>query len=590
LEAFDRISSGHWLGSTVPILLSGEYSRRLLLVRHIVDTARGHPDLFQPGPTPDLGWSVLQTAQSRSASKVHDLICHPTSGLWATHTTRRLAGVATDEAPIWIHLAHLSSLAASAALLTGLDTTLRIPVRHGVALLPLLGHARLPATQEWTLADLRIIDGVGLISLPDSPANPVRVGSGEPGWTGVRTIRSGTDGQTMTAALETIDPYPGLFGLTPSSRASDRDDVVWGRALDQAWNLLVRDHAEQADGLTEGLRSIIPLDPDDPAAPASGSAADAFGAAALCRPPDPVDLAVALVHEFQHSVLNGLLHLVPLVRDDDRLFYAPWRDDPRSLTSLLHGAYAFSAVTRFWRTRRTRTSGASAEAAQFEFALWRSRTETVLTTLLDAGNLTEWGKRFVDRLDAEIDLWLTEDVSEKASRAANLAVRSHYAAWRVHHLQPDPTWVSRAAESWRQGIERPAPVPAPPPALRADHAVPFLDNVARLYRDSFSPNSPDAPDSGAAEAALLAGEADRARHLYLQEISRNGRSTAWGGLGLALAMAANNEPDPRVAASPGAQALITRPESVRALHLALGAEAEPPSVLDLARWVAGTAG
>ena len=605
LETFDRISSGHRLGSAVPVLLSGEYSRRLLLLKHIVDTTRDRPDLFEPGPAPEIGWGVLQTAQSRSAATVRDLICHPTSGLWAAHTTRRLASVATDDTPLWVHLAHLSSIAASAAVILELDVDLRIPVRRGMALLPLVGHTQLPTDAEWTLANVRTLGGAAWLSLAldddqatdddrahdDHAATPVRIGTADSGWTPARILRSDVDGQTVTASLEITDPYPGLFGLRPSARALDRDDTVWGRVLNEAWTLLVRDHSEQADGLTAGLRSIIPLDSHDPAAPASGSAADAFGAAALRRTTDPVELAVALVHEFQHSVLNGLLHLVPLVDDDDRLFYAPWRDDPRPLTSLLHGAYAFSAVTRFWRTHRAR-AGPNAEVAQFEFALWRSRTDTVLTTLTDAGGLTELGQRFVDRLRSEIDPWLEEAVPEHLSRAAGWAAQAHYAAWRVHHLHPDPNWVSRAAAGWRQNTaanpgSTPAPptVAAPPPALRADRSVPYLDHIARLYRDTLSvrPARSTRRGASAAEVALVAGEPERARLLYLQDIFRDDRPTAWGGLGLALVMTGD---DPGVAeTTPGAHALITRPESVRALHLALRTENEPPSVVDLARWL-----
>jgi HEXXH motif-containing protein len=47
----------------------------------------------------------------------------------------------------------------------------------------------------------------------------------------------------------------------------------------------------------------------------AGSSGEGFGAAALL-PETTTDLACALVHEFRHSVLNGLLHLVELTRPD----------------------------------------------------------------------------------------------------------------------------------------------------------------------------------------------------------------------------------------------------------------------------------
>ena len=67
----------------------------------------------------------------------------------------------------------------------------------------------------------------------------------------------------------------------------------------------------------------------------------------------PVELAVTLVHEFQHIKLGGLLHLAPLHdREPTRRLYAPWRDDPRPLGGLLQGVYAFTGVTDFWRAVR----------------------------------------------------------------------------------------------------------------------------------------------------------------------------------------------------------------------------------------------
>ena len=46
----------------------------------------------------------------------------------------------------------------------------------------------------------------------------------------------------------------------------------------------------------------------------------------------PSDLAVALVHEFQHSKLAALHRLVPLYdRTDPARYFAPWRPDPRPM-------------------------------------------------------------------------------------------------------------------------------------------------------------------------------------------------------------------------------------------------------------------
>ena len=54
---------------------------------------------------------------------------------------------------------------------------------------------------------------------------------------------------------------------------------------------------------------------------------------------DAPALAAALVHEVQHSKLNAVIDIVPLVRPGvgHRRYYAPWRDDPRPPAGLLQG-------------------------------------------------------------------------------------------------------------------------------------------------------------------------------------------------------------------------------------------------------------
>ena len=52
----------------------------------------------------------------------------------------------------------------------------------------------------------------------------------------------------------------------------------------------------------------------------------------MALPADGETLALLLIHEFQHVKLGAVLDLLDLCDPADRrLFYAPWRDDPRPL-------------------------------------------------------------------------------------------------------------------------------------------------------------------------------------------------------------------------------------------------------------------
>jgi hypothetical protein len=78
-------------------------------------------------------------------------------------------------------------------------------------------------------------------------------------------------------------------------------------------------------------------------------------------------LAVALVHEFQHTELGALLHTVPVYRRQitDR-FYAPWRDELRPTCGVFQGLHAFLAVTSFRVAHRAHAEARDATPIEFE--------------------------------------------------------------------------------------------------------------------------------------------------------------------------------------------------------------------------------
>ncbi|WP_461031029.1 aKG-HExxH-type peptide beta-hydroxylase, partial [Streptomyces sparsus] len=192
-----------------------------------------------------------------------------------------------------------------------------------------------------------------------------------------------------------------------------------------AGELLHARHPRAAELLGLACRTVVPLPPAPRFRNASASYSEAFGSALISLPGDARELAVTAVHEARHSVLNALLHQLPLCGDtrpdgSPLLLHAPWRGDPRPPSGLLHGVYAFAGVAAFWRVERHSLTGPEAVLAHFEYALWRQAVGEVAETLRHHEVLTAWGRRFVDRVADEAAGWADDHVPE-ASRAPALA-------------------------------------------------------------------------------------------------------------------------------------------------------------------------
>jgi uncharacterized protein len=107
----------------------------------------------------------------------------------------------------------------------------------------------------------------------------------------------------------------------------------------------------------------------------------------------------------------------------------PWREDRRPLEGLLQGAYAHIAIVDFWRVRHTQLAGSAREAAQVEFARWRTGTAEAVEQLLKSGSLTESGRGFAEGMSRTLEAWQDERVEWSALRAAQRAADEHRAAF-----------------------------------------------------------------------------------------------------------------------------------------------------------------
>jgi hypothetical protein len=428
-------------------------------------------------------------------------------------------------------------------------------------------RAAVPAgTPRW-YADLAALDPPALREVLSRPLVGVRLADGLAApqeaprlLTGVAAPRSASArplaaedaGLALDVWLEDADPVRARLGLPPAGPLSDADTAAWRDGLAGAWRLLVERHRPAAAVLAGVLDCIVPVLPDPSARGVSASSAHAFGAVAMSAPEDPVTLAVGLLHEAQHSLLNAVGHLFELFAQPAPPGYSPWRDDPRPASGVLHGAYAYLAVARFWRAE-------PGELAAFEFARWRAAVASAAGALLGSGGLTPAGTRFVAALRAEVLPWLAEPVPARVARLAAAANADHRLRWRLRNLAPDPAGVRALAEAWSRGLAPPAAGSRLRPA-----AGRALERSARLDLAHAALSGRPGRAATAGDAAWLAGDDGTALAAYRDRVAAAGDDGAWAGLALVRGLA--------------------RPELLRALHAEVGGDP-----LALADWLSGPA-
>ncbi|MER6569664.1 HEXXH motif domain-containing protein [Streptomyces sp. NPDC001093] len=472
---FAELAAGGGSAEALAFLDRGERTRRLLLLRTLLDHLDRLPTPLTPAAE---AWRVLKDAAEQAPGPVERLLLAPATGGWLAHMLRRVHGTAPGPA-LWVEAGHLCALAVTASLRAGTEAELRIPLTDGALSLPGLGQARLPqaapgrtvgvaATSRGTLT----LTGPGRHSVPtaltcrpataplpsrrtarvpvpgdDRAEEPGRRGRAEDTrspatWHPLRTLTHIGRAGVTAIPLDDLDPYRDLDDPVPPARLDADEADEWQRLFDDAVGILGTPGGTGPGRVDPAaIRAVVPfgrtgvLPPAPPAVPLSGSSGDSYGAMVIARPASALALAETLVHEFQHSKLAALLHLFPLLEDDrEERYYAPWRADPRHLTGLLHGAYAFTGVAGFWRDRLAGPE--PPEEAAYHFALRRLQCRLVVRTLLTCGRLTAQGTALVAGLARTLDGWLREPVPEPALTRARTAAVLHRTEWRLRNIDP----------------------------------------------------------------------------------------------------------------------------------------------------------
>ncbi|WP_254667800.1 HEXXH motif domain-containing protein [Streptomyces griseus] len=581
---FDEIAAGGGSPEAVAFLVRGERTRRLLLLRELLDLLDADPGILGPLDARTV-WPTLEAAAAEAPEPVEELLLSPQVGSWLAHALRRLHGTASGP-PLWADAGQIAAVAATAALHAGTHAEVLLPARGGAVSLPALGTVRLPGRNGDGFHTVRAVVSGGTLTVRQAGGSDIVVrpldGAESAHWLPVR--RLGTGPGTRAVQLDDLDPYRDLDEPIAPGRLGPEELRAWQGLFDEAVAILRRGDGSGPGGLRpEEISRIVPWRAKDgdvglpvPPAGLSASTGDAFASMVVARPPDGPALAETLVHEFQHSKLGALLHLFPLIEDDrTEAHYAPWRADPRHLPGLLHGAYAFVGVTGFWR-ERTRDHGADPEGrAAFLFALRRLQTRMVLRTLATRARLTVPGRRLVTRLSETVDGWLAEPLDPAVVARARASAVSHRVEWRLRNLRCGDEDRKALLEALRSGS---GPTPAGPPRITPDAGGYWQDDRGRLHL--LGKDRPG-PAAGGDEL-LVAGDAEAARTAYATRLAAPAAPPTSLG------------PDPHALAGwllahtalhPQDRRLLARPERFAALLSA----APPDRWTWTARWLAGGA-
>jgi hypothetical protein len=154
--------------------------------------------------------------------------------------------------------------------------------------------------------------------------------------------------------LTTEAVYFGLDGqmFEPNILADPVARESWTEGVAGALAALCKYQPDVAAFYPKFVEYHVPLDPGPRAEGAFGISVTSRDAPGVIGFSGMMRLAQAetLVHECRHNILYAIQELDPLVQPGQQeTVKSPWRQDPRPLSGLLHGAFVFDGVCRLYR-------------------------------------------------------------------------------------------------------------------------------------------------------------------------------------------------------------------------------------------------
>jgi HEXXH motif-containing protein len=424
-RVFDTLASGRGGRAAALYLVGAERSKHLLLLRGVVDASAryAHPRAAEVRRAYD----ALCRIEQCHRRAVDAVVRQPAIAAWASQTLRALAEGDPGQAAPEL----MAAVAAAAAIHAREPFTADLSAHAGAVLIPSLGRALFPGASRATEARIvvskagtAITAGGDRVRLPPDPRRDAE------GWQCMRRLIVDAGDLRLDLLLDDIDPYRFAAMPDTADRLSPEELASLRATLARGWQLLARRHRQVAEEVRTMVCALTPLAPAH-GGQANATSGDTFGCIALSPERSPQSLALALAHEVQHLKLAALLDLVVLVRPgSSELHYAPWREDPRPLLAMLHGAYAFLGVAGFWEEERRAEVGEPTLEAHTEFARWRDATAEAVEAMAGSSDLTGLGRRFVDGMKRTLATWRRQRVPSSAAETARIAAERHRLRWR----------------------------------------------------------------------------------------------------------------------------------------------------------------
>lgn len=340
-------------------------------------------------------WALMCALEQSAPDAVRQVLEHPFARAWAVACLRAAPTCGTGCAS---SAGRLAAFSIAAAVRAGVSAELRVPIRDGLLYLPTFGAYEIGPRGISTAVVSARNDGFDItVGSEKHRVSNAHGGERDDAWQPVRLIG---DAQ-HPVRLEDLDPDRGCFGIPPAGRQSRQSADRWHELLLEAYVRLSAWKPGYAAQARASVRSIVPLAPDESGHELSGASRDAFGAIAVALPATAESLAVTLVHESQHLLLDTVMDTHDLSDPDDgRMFAVGWRPDPRPIPGVLQGLFAHVGMSEIMSARCAsgEADGNIRETAR-RYSGWSWQT---LRLLIREKAFSPLGERFAAGLDARL--------------------------------------------------------------------------------------------------------------------------------------------------------------------------------------------
>lgn len=222
----------------------------------------------------------------------------------------------------------------------------------------------------------------------------------EPGKSGIDFYKKEVNGFVYEIPLNISEKLNHTFeGWTTFQNLKEYEQ--WDKLFSKSLDLIKSIDNDILPEINKLIKYILVLYSND-SAHGSMSPQNLTGTVLLPDTKDHTLIAECLVHEALHQYLYRLEHLSPLFVGDNGLkeiYYSPWKEEPRPLIMVLHGAFVFAGVVLFYyELLKKKIVPEFTDEIEFRIANRITQIEIALEVLSEKNHLTEFGNSLLNIL------------------------------------------------------------------------------------------------------------------------------------------------------------------------------------------------